>query len=185
MCACAGALAGKINGLTTPLQLWKADLSDLAWGNVAKAAKKAFLTDVQLACRPAAEPGEVTGSETSNSAPRGMLDAQAVQLQMQTAMLKCIGKNVKEVVKVDMCDRMNALGLFDLFPNTVRVECVLIAATACCDTSFAQVWPAMSAVRNLATMLKARSKLGEDHVVAFADFARMRLLLVNALSRFM
>ena len=86
----------------------------------AKAAKKAFLTDVQLACRPAAEPGEVTGSETSNSAPRGMLDAQAVQLQMQTAMLKCIGKNVKEVVKVDMCDRMKALGLFDLFPNTVR-----------------------------------------------------------------
>ena len=134
MCACAGALAGKTNGLTTPLQLWKADLSDLAWGNVAKAAKKAFLTDVQLACRPAAEPGEVTGSETSNSAPRGMLDAQAVQLQMQTAMLKRIGKNVKEVVKVDMCDRMKALGLFDLFPNTVRVECALIAATTCCDT---------------------------------------------------
>ena len=50
------------------------------------------------------------------------MSAGDVQLSMQTAMLQCIGKRVKEVIKVDMTARLKQLGLFDLFPGEVCAE---------------------------------------------------------------
>ena len=50
------------------------------------------------------------------------MSAGEVQLGMQTMMLQCMGKQVKEVIKVDMTGRLRQLGLFDLLPDEVCGE---------------------------------------------------------------
>ena len=50
------------------------------------------------------------------------MSAEEVKLGMQTMMLQYVGKQVKEVVKVDMTGRIRQLGLYDLLPDEVCAE---------------------------------------------------------------
>ena len=82
----------------------------------------------------------------------GLADENAIALKVQTAMLNAVGKSVREVVKVDMPARMKELGLFDVFPS--------------------DVWPEPAAVRDLASLMRARAKVGEPGAVVFAKLRK-------------
>ena len=72
---------------------------------------------------------------------------------MQAALLNALNlKPPKELVQFDMSSKLSGLGLLTHFPP--------------------EVWPQQHAVRELATKIRAREKLGETNPFIYADLHR-------------
>ena len=72
--------------------------------------------------------------------------------RLQCALLSALGKPRVELIQVDVGASLAKLGLASFLP--------------------VDVWPPTNAVRELATKIKTRKKLGEEHVFVFAELKK-------------
>ena len=72
--------------------------------------------------------------------------------RLQCALLSALGKPRIELIQVDVGASLAKLGPASFLP--------------------VDVWPPTNAVRELATKIKTRKKLGEDHVFVFAELKK-------------
>ena len=120
-----------------------ATVDSFIWPTQTSGGKKAFVSKVLSAFRKTHGVGDVSSGSTSSSDDSGL----------QAALLTVLGvKQTKELVHVDMSEKMAEHGLLKHFP--------------------AEVWPQPHAVRELATKIKARVKLGEAKPFIFAELRK-------------
>ena len=123
-----------------------ATVASFIWPTQTSGGKKAFVNKVLSAFQKAhsvGEDGELPSPSTSRCDDSGL----------QAALLTVLGvKQAKELVHVDMSEKLGEHGLLKHFP--------------------AEVWPQPHAVRELATKIKARAKLGEAKPFIFAELRK-------------
>lgn len=137
--------ANSIKGL---VDFAKIDTSDLEWGPNATAGRKAFVKEAFLK----AVLSNGSDANASSQGPASGVPEENMRLQIQQAMLNCIGKTAREPVAVDLAAKLAERGLATVFPS--------------------EAWPPMAAVRELATKLKAKEKQGETNPFIFADLRK-------------
>ena len=71
---------------------------------------------------------------------------------VQAALICLLGRPAKELVRVDMTDKMNSLGLAKHFPS--------------------DAWPPHNAVRETATKIRSRTKQGEENPFVCVDLRK-------------
>ena len=76
----------------------------------------------------------------------------AFSAKMESAFLRAMGKGTKELVHVDMAEKLGHLGLLPHFP--------------------AIAWPATNSVRELATKLKKLEKEGSTDAFVFVELKK-------------
>jgi hypothetical protein len=113
------------------------------WPALTSGGKQAFVSKVLSTYRNAHGDGGASSASTSSSDGSGL----------QAALLTVLGvKQTKELVHVDMSAKLGEKGLLQHFP--------------------AEVWPQPHAVRELATKIKARERLGEAKPFIFAELRK-------------
>ena len=93
-----------------------------------------------ISCRSRNHVGFAGGSSNGSSA------------DVQVALLCLLGKPAKELVHVDMTEKMTSLGLAKFFPS--------------------DAWPPHNAVRETATKIRSRVKQGEEKPFVFVDLRK-------------
>ena len=98
--------------------------------------------------------------------------------KFQEGLLAMIGKPKKELVPVDLEDLLKQKGLQEHFPPEVRF-CVSFARVLCMILYFAQAWPAVTAVRELATKQAKRKKEGDQRPFVASDLKKCYLAVLS------
>ena len=120
-----------------------ATVASFMWPAQTSGGKQAFVSKVLSTFQKAHGDGGGSSVSTSSSDGSGL----------QAALLTVLGvKQTKELVHVDMSAKLGEQGLLKHFPM--------------------EVWPQPHAVKELATKIKAREKLGEAKPFIFADLRK-------------